>query len=350
MRLENLICIEGGLILNLMFLNSLEKKTEEDRVRTAQVSIGEAQGTWYVMWSDIKEDGRASQESWYEGIHWDEMLAVFRERILEKQLEGFIPLLEMGSGDLTVDGRTMYIQRLHYYSEANSNEELYDQLRQWRLKQAGKEGKAPFIIATNRVLKLISTFVPKTEEELLQLPGIGKNKAGLYAADILSMTAEQEQKRAFPLSWVAEEVTQGEFFAWLLQEKERKRKAEADKQETKRKLLEVITKGEKIDSLQEQSRIQRRDLLLWIEELDREGYDLEPYIDRMLSEVPEKEREAAWQAFELQGDRYLKPILQAMYKQEELSAKDADRVYEWLRLLRLKFRRTNAATTAREAG
>lgn len=335
--------VQEGSPLNLMFMNSMEKATEEGRVRTAQVSIVENQGVWFVMWNEIKEDGRSEQETWYEGLHWDEMMSSFREGVFMKQCGGFKPLLEMSVSEVDgLDGRAAFVQMLHFYSEKHSNEELYEALRQWRWKQASRESKAQFIVATNRLLKLISTFVPQTEEELLQLPGFGRTKLSMYGAEILALTAKLPQNGLFPLTWVEEKVDPMEFNAWLMEEKERKRKAEADKQEIKRKLLEAISRGEQLDKLMEQTKVQRRNLLLWIEELDRDGYDLESYIEQLLEPIPAAERERAWRAFQQQGDRYLKPILQAVYKEEELSVKDADRIYEWLRLLRMKFRRANA--------
>ncbi|WP_246627360.1 HRDC domain-containing protein [Paenibacillus solanacearum] len=325
-----------------MFLNTLEKATDEGRVRTAQVSIGEQQGSFRVLWTETKEDGHRTQESWYEGLQWEELHAAFRERLFMKISEGFKPVVELNGNDLSgMDGRSMFIQMLHYYSEANSDESLYEALRVWRLKQAGREGKAPFIVATNRMLRMISAFVPQTAEELQQLPGFGRGKTAAYGADILALTAPCQRSTAFPLSWVEDQINRDDFQAWMLQEKERKRKAENEKQEMKRTLLEAIHRGERLDALQEQIKVQRRELLQWIEELDRDGYDLEAYIEQMLEPMPEGEREQAWQAFEQQGDRYLKPILQAVYRDNAFSAKEADRVYEWLRLLRLKYRRVN---------
>ncbi|WP_141335226.1 HRDC domain-containing protein [Paenibacillus sp. tmac-D7] len=327
--------------MNLIFLNSLEKAGKEGNVRTAQVTIGEQQGIWHIMWTEVQEDGRKTQESWYEGLHWEEMLAVFRERVFAKQCEGFKPLLDIRISELAdMDDRTAYTQLLHYYSEQHAEEPLYEALRQWRFKQAASDGKAPFIIATNRLLKMIAAFLPHTEDELRQLPGMGKAKAERYGKDILAITIQQERVTSFPLAWVQEHVNPAEFNTWLLQEKERRRKAEADKLENKRVLLEAISRGEMLDELQEKIRVQRKELLGWIEELDRDGYDLAPYIEQVLEQVPAVERELAWQAFEQQGDRYLKPILQKVYAQDSLSAKEAERIYEWLRLLRLKFRRT----------
>ncbi|MCZ8519361.1 MULTISPECIES: HRDC domain-containing protein [Paenibacillus] len=329
--------------MNLMFLNSMERTTAEGEVHTAQVTIGESEGTWIVMWNESPDEGLGAAETWYEGSEWNGMMQTFRERVFAKQCEGYAPMLEIQVSELSaLDGRLAYMQPLHFYSDRHSQDDLYEALRQWRFKQATQEGKAPFIVATNRLLKMISAFVPQTEEELLQLPGFGKTKAASYGAAILGITGGRDRAGSFPLTWVESAVDPAELNTWLLQEKERKRKAEADKQEVKLRILEAVQRGEKLDAVQEQTKIQRRNLLLWLEELDRDGYDLEAYIKAMLEEVEESRIAAAWQAFQLQGDRYLKPVLQAVYKGEELSAKDNERAYEWLRLLRMKYRRANA--------
>jgi hypothetical protein len=41
--------------MNVVFLNTLEKQVEEDRVKSAQVTIGEEQGVWNVFWSEAGE-------------------------------------------------------------------------------------------------------------------------------------------------------------------------------------------------------------------------------------------------------------------------------------------------------
>lgn len=327
--------------MKLLFLHSLEKKVEEDRIRYAQASIGESQGRWVAGWQETKEDGRLSNETWFEGNVWEEMMVSFREQLLVKQSGGFKPIFDMGwlAETGSFDSKSAKIQLLHYYSETNTNDELYEELRQWRLKQANVEGRSPFLVATNRLLRMICTFLPQTEEELIQLPGLGTNKAALYGAELLQYTQKVERTTSFPLHWVQEQVDPVQFGAWQQQEKERKRQAEHNKRETKRKLLEAITSGESLEEVREQLQLQRRDLMIWIEELDREGYDLEQYIEKGLQNVPQEEQNIAWAAFELQGDRYLKPILQTLYKQEELEGKDMDQIYEWLRLLRMKYRR-----------
>ncbi|OXM86640.1 HRDC domain-containing protein [Paenibacillus rigui] len=335
--------------MQMLFLNSLEKKVGEDRVRSAQVSIGEDQGRWFVAWQETKEDGTLHHEDWYEGTGWEEMMTVFREQMMSKQSGGFQPMLDvvMLPELASLDSRSAQVQLLHYYSEFHSNEALYEELRQWRLKQANKEGRAPYLVATNRLLRLICTFLPQTVDELRQLPGLGANKATLYGEELIGFTQMYTQSQPFPLHWVEAEINPVQFNAWLQHEKERKRQVEQSKQEQKRKLLEAITRGDGLEDLREQTQLQRRELMLLMEELDREGYDLEPYIVTLLQDVPTEEQEIAWAAFELQGDRYLKPILQTLYKdQEEMDYETRDRIYEWLRLLRMKFRRAQGISRA----
>jgi hypothetical protein len=337
--------------MNMMFLNSLERRLGTNQAQSAQVWIAENEGQWLVSWQETEEGEETAQETWYEGSSMEQMLTAFRLNIFTKQGEGFKPLLDVAvpSEPLSLDKRSIQIRLLHYYSELNVNTELYEELRQWRLQQSNKEGKAPFLVATNRLLQMVSAFLPQSEDELQQLPGMGANKASVYGAELLELTRQRERTTSFPLLWVQSEVDTAKFHVWLQLQKDRKMKAEQIKRDTKRQLLEAITRGDSLDALPEQLKLQRRELLLWMEELDREGYDLEPYVEQMLRNVPVEEQNMAWSAFESQGDRYLKPVLQALYKKDELEGKDIDRIYEWLRLLRMKFRRTHTLRQA-EAG
>ncbi|MCS7462745.1 HRDC domain-containing protein [Paenibacillus doosanensis] len=331
--------------MNLLFLNSMEKQVGDDRTRGAQASIGESHGKWIAGWQETKEDGRLTHETWFEGTSWEELIAAFRERMLVKRHEGFKPVLDPALllERVSLDSRSARIQLLQFYSEQHTSEELYEALRQWRLKQAGKEGKSPFLVATNRLLRMICAFLPHTEEELSQIPGFGANKAALYGAELLKFTRQYERTTSFPLDWVEDSVNLLQFQAWQQQEKQRKQQLEQTKRETKRRLLEAVTRGDSLEQLREELQLQPRDLMIWLEELDREGYDLEAYIELELKRVPEEELSLAWEAFELRGDKYLKPILQSLYKQEELDGKEVDRIYEWLRLLRMKFRKAQAS-------
>jgi hypothetical protein len=326
--------------MNVVFLNTLEKQVEEGRVKSAQVTIGEAQGVWQIVWSEATENAKMIQDSWYQGVSWDELLTAFRSELKEKIRQGFRPLVN-GDWDASqgLSGKAKLTQMLYYYSEMNSNEELYESLRKWRKEEASREGKAPYILATNRVLRMISSFLPQSLEELLQIPGLGVQKSGMYGTEILKLTGDLQRETSFPLDWVARTIDMNHFESWVLKQKEQKTRMELNKETNKRKLLELVAEGAGLDSVQSALSMQRRELLLWIEELEREGYDMEPLVEAELTAISEEDQIKAWNAFETEGDRYLKPILHRIYAVEELKDKDLNRAYEWLRLLRLRYRK-----------
>lgn len=328
--------------MNLIFMNSLEKRVDEDRVTTAQVSICEQQGQWHVFWNEPRDNGREEQAVWFEGAYWDEMITVFRHRIALKIGEGYRPVLESMLDEQTQSSRGKYTQALQFYSETNGSEELYEQLRGWRRTQAVKDSKVPYILASNRELRMICAFLPQTPAELQQIPGFGDNKVKLYGEAIIELTRAYERTTTFPLDWVRQEVDPQQFLQWQQKQREMKYRMEMDKQVDKRKILEGMRRGESLNELQQGVSMPRRELLLWIEELDKEGYDTEPLVEVELQRVPMAEQEAAWKALEEEGDRYLKPLLKKVYGEEELKGKDLDQAYEWLRLIRLRYRREKA--------
>jgi DNA helicase-2/ATP-dependent DNA helicase PcrA len=66
---------------------------------------------------------------------------------------------------------------------------LFDALRKWRLERARAEKVSPFIVAYDSVLASIAEHRPRTEAELLAIPGIGPGKVAKYGEDILALVA-----------------------------------------------------------------------------------------------------------------------------------------------------------------
>jgi len=62
-------------------------------------------------------------------------------------------------------------------------------LRAWRLDEARRRGVAPFIILHDRTLLAIAAALPHTQEELLDVPGIGPGKQAEYGDAIISVVA-----------------------------------------------------------------------------------------------------------------------------------------------------------------
>jgi hypothetical protein len=327
--------------MNVVFMNSLERGASQLGGEAARVTIGENQGTWMVLWDIPDAEGQDYSEVWYEGNAWEDMLVAFRLGLQAKRKEGYVPLIE-DMGVISTFDRAARTSLLQYYAELNRNEELYQELRAWRLDRSGKEGKTPFIIATNRTLEMICTYVPHTLEELRQIPGMSANRVSLYAEDIIRITGKHSQAKPFPLDWVEGEVSPIDLERWNYTQQEAKTRAAVKKQAGKRQLLEGIAAGEGLDELQKRLSVVRRDLIGWIEELEQEGYDVEPVIEKELSKISSSEASMAETAFREEGYRYLKPIMQKIYDKEQQQAIDMDHTYSWLRLLRLRLKRIDA--------
>lgn len=332
--------------MNLVFMNSMEKITGEQAL-TGQITICEQHGKWQVTWSEQDAAGKVIQEDWYDGTGWEEMMRVFRYRISEKLGEGFLPVLDGITDQFTMPkGREEIQQMILCYSDLNRNDELYEELRDWRRNTAMKENKAAYFIASNRLLGLISAYIPKTKEELKQLPGFGAYRMEHYAEAVLQITKKYERETDFPLGWVPEKLDRKQFTLWYYQQKQLQLRKERDEHRLKKVLLERIAKGAALDQICSELELPIREAIQWIEILDAEGNELDGLIEQEMGNMPDELRERALYAFGKIGDRYLKPILTEVYGESLPEGADLSRLYAWLRLLRIYYRRVQEASAA----
>ncbi|MGH7237144.1 MAG: HRDC domain-containing protein, partial [Candidatus Saccharimonadales bacterium] len=70
------------------------------------------------------------------------------------------------------------------------NQELYENLRRWRLERARKDQVAPFIIAHNKLLESLAANPPATATKLLATPGFGQKKLETYGEDLLKILSD----------------------------------------------------------------------------------------------------------------------------------------------------------------
>ncbi|MNO72320.1 HRDC domain protein [compost metagenome] len=329
----------GGESMRIVFLNSMEKNESGAITAGAKVWIGEDDGLWRMGWNEVTADGE-DETLWYEGASWSEMLHIYRHRLVVKLGEGYRPVIEGIWGEREqLFGRGMMSQKLVCYSEIHENELLYTELSSWRRKKASALRKAPYLIASNRLLRLISVFCPKTMEELLELPGVGSAKAAEFGAELLEMTKDKEQPGNFPLNWVEHEVNEDLFRTWMYKQKEIKFKHEMEKFNLRRNVLESLAEGMNLEKLCTKAGIERREAIELLEQLEKEGYNTDALIQMELKDVSIEEQEKVWKAYEELGDSFLKPVLHKAYHQKAQEGTDLDMLYERLRLIRLLFRR-----------
>ncbi|MBD2872018.1 HRDC domain-containing protein [Paenibacillus arenilitoris] len=328
--------------MQIVFLNTFEKAGEESRVSSAQLSICERQGQWAVLW--MERDGEAENpQTWFEGTSWEEMMTAFRHGIAKVMGEGYAPIID-GMLDERRTGAGSFQSMLQCYGELHADPELFQTLREWRRGKASAEKRSAYLIATNRLLWMISAFVPRTEEELAQIPGWGSAKLAAYGQELLAVTAGAQRTTGFPLQWVEDKLDPAAYTAWLFKQKELKYKVQMDRQQAKRQILSAVQRGGTLEQLEAELSMPRRELMDRIEQLEREGYDFEPLIARELNGVPEEEQRLVWDTLSLVGDKYLKPVLQQVYGSAEATepGKPVDALYERLRLIRLRYRRTQS--------
>jgi len=72
-------------------------------------------------------------------------------------------------------------------SPAPADGDLSARLREWRLNLSREFEKPAFTILTNRELEALAAAPPRTEAELLAVPGMGPKKVAAYGADILRL-------------------------------------------------------------------------------------------------------------------------------------------------------------------
>lgn len=328
--------------MEIVFLNKLSKTEEADGLGAAQVWIGEEEGVWSVGWRTTEGDG-AKDSIWYEGRSWQEMLTIYRYQLALKLSEGYRPLIDGVFHEREEGGnRGLFVQKLCCYSDLHPRDDVYTELTVWRRRRAAAEHRAPYMIASNRLLKLISVFLPRNEAELLELPGMGESKVGAYGAELLAITCKGEQYRPFPLHWVMEELDARDFINWSYRQKEQKYKLELDRFNQRQAVLQGAAEGLGLEEISRQAGLPRREVIEMLEVLMREGYDVDNIIQCELSAAPEQEQAAIRAAYEELGDRFLKPVMQRVYGDHNSTDLKLDEIYERLRLVRIWHRRDEA--------
>lgn len=324
--------------MEVIFMNKLSRVSEQHE-DIAQLWIGEEENTWHLGWSRY-EAGDREDTIWYEGHSWEELMHIYRHQLAMQMSEGYRPLMHgLYNENEDLKLRSYAGQRLHCFSELYGNEQLYEDLCTWRRQKAASDRKAPYFVATNRLLRLISAFVPHTMDELMQLPGVGESKAAEYGMEWLDMMSGIEQSRPFPLDWVYVVLQEEEYESWLYKQKEQKYKQELDKFITRKHVLEGMKEGQTLEAIVNRSGLSRRELIELLETLDLEGYDTDSLLDVELAVMPETEQEAVWNAYEELGDTFLKPVLHKVYGGERPEGGSLEQVYERLRMIRIRFRR-----------
>ena len=70
---------------------------------------------------------------------------------------------------------------------ASYDEELFEQLREWRKQRAADESVPAFVVFTDATLQLIAEHRPTSPEALLRINGVGRSKLDRFGDDLLAL-------------------------------------------------------------------------------------------------------------------------------------------------------------------
>lgn len=185
--------------MQAVWMARMEKQVDGEELYQGLLSAGEEDGKWLVIWEPeamTADHGSISlleelvqAQTWYEGESWQEMRAALRSGMALLLREGYQPMLGF-MPDTNLHERRMKERNewICCYGDLHVNDQLYEKLVQWRREVAISTRRAPYWVATNRMLRLVSAFVPHTADELKQLPGFGEAKVSAYAEKIVEIT------------------------------------------------------------------------------------------------------------------------------------------------------------------
>ncbi|MBP3952968.1 DNA helicase RecQ [Bacillus sp. YZJH907-2] len=74
-------------------------------------------------------------------------------------------------------------------------DDVFEALRELRTRLATSQSVPPYMVFSDRTLREMSQFVPQTEEEFLQISGVGQQKSDKYSQEFLSVLQTYADKK-----------------------------------------------------------------------------------------------------------------------------------------------------------
>jgi hypothetical protein len=284
------------------------------------VGVDRMEGHWFTSWyasptSGTSEWPGGEGELFYRGESVDKAKESCLELIKLKEAAGYrlsFPVRLSGKGNQGNPQLTV----LDYYCEQHYNAECFDELRRWRFKVAQEKRISAFIIASNRLLKQMATFLPYDESEAKELSGMGENRWKQHGLGFISVTQKYEREHDFPLNWVEAKVSTDDFAAWKekqLAEREEKRLSLQEQKLREQKLiLESLNEGLSLEGISKNLSQSPSMVLKKIGGLSEEGYDILPWLESEIKLIDDRS-EIISAAQEL-GTTYAKPVFARLYE------------------------------------
>jgi DNA helicase-2/ATP-dependent DNA helicase PcrA len=75
------------------------------------------------------------------------------------------------------------------------DDELFEDLRAWRLRRAQEQKVPAFVVFTDATLVAIAETVPENLAALAAVPGVGRAKLERYGSEVLDLCSTAAKKR-----------------------------------------------------------------------------------------------------------------------------------------------------------
>ena len=200
--------------------------------------------------------------------------------------------------------------------EIDYDHDLFALLRTTRKDLAEASNVPPYVIFSDRTLVEIAAYYPLTPESLKRINGIGQVKFERYGQILLDLLQEFCQARGLEENFP--------------KDSKEARPARQPVSKPRHVIVgEAYNAGQSIPALMQQYDVQRDTILNHLATFAQEGNPVRQGDDFLsLLDLPVEQQEAALQAFEQLGSKYLKPVF------EQLGGKVT---YDDLKILRLHF-------------
>jgi ATP-dependent DNA helicase RecQ len=207
------------------------------KILSAIVRTGENFGAGYIvriLLGDTDERIEAADHDKLSvfGIVTDfnkqELTALIRQivaRGLINQTTGQYPILQLSDAGKTFlqQRQTIQLAKVDFTSRKKStrkqeidqeyNRELFEELRALRRELAEERGVPPYIIFGDATLREMASQVPHTQDELLEISGVGKQKLDWFGKDFLEILSSypQPEKASGMLKKISNKITDSIF-------------------------------------------------------------------------------------------------------------------------------------------
>ncbi|MBS4195971.1 DNA helicase RecQ [Lederbergia citri] len=172
-----------------------------------------------------------------------------------------------------------------------ADNDLFERLRELRREFAEKEKVPPYVIFSDATLREMSAVLPQTENELLQIKGIGERKLEAYGADFLSIINAYCKEKGFERKPI------------VTMKVERKTASKSTKESSHLVTYQMLQDGMGIDEIAQERELSERTVESHLIKCDEEGHEID--WDQF---IPSQYEEIIQQAVEEAESTRLTPI------------------------------------------